>query len=203
MTGCLLLLWALWLLSGAKKGRTRCQRGHFLSKRLPTSPSHWILPTSHWPEMDLTATPSCKSVWEEGGVGLVCVLNWALCLFEPNQRRLGGKLAVSARTIASIYFSLAISMSFPHFRQQWPDFLSGNEPASMMSIPLFLPSWNQRMVLQDFASWRKETEMEKQLEYIHPKVWSKLLVISCRLEPWNCPLSVVFTLGFLVFSQIQ
>lgn len=37
-----------------------------------------------------------------------CVLNWALCLFEPNQRRLGGKLAVSARTIASVYFPLAI-----------------------------------------------------------------------------------------------
>ena len=36
------------------------------------------------------------------------MLNWALCLFEPNQRRLGGKLAVSARTIASVYFPLAM-----------------------------------------------------------------------------------------------
>lgn len=40
------------------------------------------------------------------------MLNWALGLFEPNQRRRGGKLAVSARTVASVYFSLAIYVFF-------------------------------------------------------------------------------------------
>lgn len=28
--------------------------GHFLSKGLPRSSSHWILPSSHWPKLDLT-----------------------------------------------------------------------------------------------------------------------------------------------------
>lgn len=50
----------------------------FFQKRLPTSPSHWILPTSHWPEMDLTATPGYKSVWEEGRVVCVKLGTWPL-----------------------------------------------------------------------------------------------------------------------------
>lgn len=51
-----------------KKGRTNHQKGHFLSKCFPRSSTHWILPESHWPELDLTlgSTPHYDDVWGEG-----------------------------------------------------------------------------------------------------------------------------------------
>lgn len=74
-------------------GRNRSQRGHFLSQRLPRGSHYWILPTSHWPELDLTTAPSGRDA--RSGEGRRS-LQPALSLSEPNQRRLAGNLAVSA-----------------------------------------------------------------------------------------------------------